>query len=599
VRAIANAKEASDLSMTATQKPADGVTWQEWGTAAFDRARTEGKPVLLSISAVWCHWCHVMDRTTYGNPAVAALINARYIPVRVDNDLRPDINDRYNQGGWPTTAFLTPDGFIIHGATYLPPEQMLALLPELSDYYATNRDAIHAKTAAAFAQEQEKRDGPGGTALPENAANVVLEQMERQYDSRYGGFGFGTKFPHPEALDLVIASFWQTRDPFWQEMATRTLDGMAERGMFDQIEGGFFRYSTDRAWHTPHFEKLSDVNAALICTYLHAAQVFGIPKYAAVAQRTLGYVMDTLVDPDGGIRGSQDADEEYCRRDAAGRATLTRPAVDSRIYTNGSARMASSLLLAHAALVDDPRREEYRAVALRTVNRLLAAAHDDGGMFHLLAPDGTRGEKGLLGDQLWMAQAALDAYAHTGDSAYRAQAQRIAAFMLRTLLAPTGFRDRPLDEGDIGLLTEPVYSLADNGGAADLFLRLAWLTGEETYQQIAARILAGFGETYAMQGVFAAAYALAWSRVHSEPRHVVIVGPCDDPNVAAIRAVACAFYHPWSLIEPLDPATDAERIAALGYPTEPPRAYPCIGNICQLPAADAASLAATLGRTEH
>jgi uncharacterized protein len=579
--------------------PTGGVAWQEWDRAAFDRARAEGKPILLSISAVWCHWCHVMERTTYGDPEVAALINARYIPIRVDTDLRPDINDRYNQGGWPTTAFLTPDGYIVHGMTYLPPEQMRALLPELSDYYAANRDAIHAKTAAAFAQEQEKRDGPGGATLPENATNVVLEQMERQYDSRYGGFGFGTKFPHAEALDLVIASFWQTRDPFWQEMATRTLDGMAERGMFDQVEGGFFRYSTDRAWQTPHFEKLSEVNAALIRTYLHAAMVFGIPKYAAVAQRTLGYVLDTLADPHGGIQGSQDADEEYSRRDATGRATLTRPAVDPRIYTNGSARMASSLLLAHVALADDPRREEYRAVALRTVDRLLAEAQDDdGGMFHLLAPDGTRGEKGLLADQLWMAQAALDAYAHTGNPDYRTQAQRIAAFMLRTLLAPTGFRDRPLHEHDFGLLTEPVYSLPDNGGAADLFLRLAWLTGEGTYQQIAGRILAGFSEAYATQGVFAAGYALAWARMHSEPRHVVIVGPRDDRNVVAMRAVACAAYHPWSLVEPLDPAADAERIAALGYPTEPPRAYPCIGNVCQLPVADAASLAAALRRSE-
>jgi uncharacterized protein YyaL (SSP411 family) len=256
-------------------------------------------------------------------------------------------------------------------------------------------------------------------------------------------------------------------------------------------------------------------------------------------------------------------------------------------------------LLAHIALVDDPRREEYRAVALRTVDRLLAEAQDeDGGMFHMLAPDGTRGEKGLLTDQIWMAQAALDAYAHTGDAAYREQARRIAAFMLRTLLAPTAFRDRPPGDDDLGLLTEPAYSLPDNGIAADLFLHLAWLTGEETYQQIAMRILAGFGEAYAAQGVFAAGYALAWTRAHSEPRRVVIVGPPDDPNGAAMRAIASAAYHPWSIVEPLDPARDAERIATLGYPAEPARAYPCIGNVCQLPVSDAPALAATLRRTE-
>jgi uncharacterized protein len=259
--------------------------------------------------------------------------------------------------------------------------------------------------------------------------------------------------------------------------------------------------------------------------------------------------------------------------------------------------MASALLLAHVALGDDPRREEYRAVALRTVDRLLAAAQDgDGGMFHMLAPDGMRGEKGLLTDQIWMAHAALDAYVHTGDTEYRAHARRIAAFMLRTLLAPTAFRDRTPGDANRGLLTEPAYSLPDNGIAADLFLRLAWLTGEETYQQIATRILAGFGEAYAAQGVFAAGYALAWTRAHSGPRRVVIVGPPDDPNVAAMRAVASAVYHPWSIVEPLDPARDAARIAALGYPSEPVRAYPCIGNVCQLPVSDAPALAATLGR---
>ena len=159
-----------------------------------------------------------------------------------------------------------------------------------------------------------------------------------------------------------------------------------------------------------------------------------------------------------------------------------------------------------------------------------------------------------------------------------------------------GFRDRPLDDAAPGLLAEPVYNLAENSVAAELFLRLLWLTGEETYKEIAGRILAGFGETYAAQGAFAAGYALAWVRGHTEPRHVVIVGPQDDATVAAMRDVACAFYHPWSIVEPLDPAHDAERIAALGYPTEPARAYPCIGRVCQLPVTDAPALAAALGR---
>jgi uncharacterized protein YyaL (SSP411 family) len=574
-----------------------GVEWQEWGEAAFACAQAEDKPILLSISAVWCHWCHVMDRTTYDDPEIAALINARCVPVRVDTDLRPDIHERYNQGGWPSTVFLTPDGLVLHGGTYLTPEQMRGMVGELADYYRANREEIGQKVAVALAQERKRREASARATVPDQAAFVVLEQMERQYDGRNGGFGFNTKFPHPEALDLLIASFSQTRDPFWQEMASRTLDGMAERGLYDRVEGGFFRYTADRAWQSPQFEKMSDTNAALIRTYLHAAMAFGAPKYGAVARDTLRYVLAALVDPAGGIHGSQAADEAYYRRDAAGRAAMAAPPVDPRIYTNWSARMASSLLLASVVLLDDPRRAEYRAAGLKTIDRLLDAAQDeDGGMFHLLAPDGTRGEKGLLADQAWMAHAALDAYAHTGDADYRAQARRIAAFMLRTLLAPTGFRDRPRDDAAAGLLAEPVYDLAENSVAADLFLRLLWLTGEETYKEIAGRIFAGFGEAYAAQGAFAAGYALAWVHGHSEPRHIVIVGPQDDEAVVAMRAVACASYHPWSIVEPLDPNRDAERIAALGYPTEPARAYPCIGRVCQLPVTDAPALAAALGR---
>ncbi len=568
------------------------VRWQEWGPEAFARAQAEGKPVLLSISAVWCHWCHVMDRTTYSDPAIAARINAAYIPVRVDTDLRPDINERYNQGGWPSTAFLTPEGYVIHGATFLPPEQMRAVVDELATYYDENRAEIGQKIAAALAEERQRRGGLGGTAVPEsNAADVTLDRMERQYDARHGGFGYGAKFPHPEAIDLLITRYWGSRDPFWQEMARRTLDGMAQRGLHDHVAGGFFRYSTDRAWQTPHYEKLAETNAALIRPYLHAAQAFAVPEYAATARATIHYLLTTLLDPQGGFRGSQDADETYYRQDAAGRAAIAPPPVDPRIYTASNAQAASALLLAATLFTDDPQRDEYRTTALATLDRLLADAQDaDGGLFHVLAPDGVRAEKGLLADQVATARAALDAYAHTGDGDYREAARRIAAWMLRHLLAETGFRDRPEEPDAVGLLANPVYNLAENGLAADLFLRLGWLTGEEAYQAIALRLLAGFGQAYEPQGVFAATYALSWEKAHSAPRHIVIVGPPDDPDAAAMRAVACAAYHPWSLVEPLDPARDAARIATLGFPADTVRAYPCTGNVCRAPADDAAAL---------
>ncbi len=370
------------------------------------------------------------------------------------------------------------------------------------------------KVAAALAQERERREGSAIKTVPEQAAFVVLEQMERQYDGRNGGFGFSTKFPHPEALDLLIASFSQTRDPFWQEMASRTLDGMAERGMYDRVAGGFFRYSTDRAWQTPHFEKMSDANAALIRTYLHAAMVFGVPKYGGVAQRCAPLCARHARGPGGRHpgqpgrgRGVLPARRRRARR--AGRARRGPAHLHELVGPHGllpAARQRRARRRPAAGRIPRRRTEDDRPPPRGGAGRRTA------GMFHLLAPDGTRGEKGLLADQAWMAQAALDAYAHTGDAEYREQARRIAAFMLRTLLAPTGFRDRPLDDAAPGLLAEPVYNLAENGVAAELFLRLLWLTGEETYKEIAGRILAGFGETYAAQGAFAAGYALAWVR---------------------------------------------------------------------------------------
>ena len=178
------------------------IRWQEWGPQAFEEARRQDKPILLSLSAVWCHWCHVMDETTYSDEAVIQYINDRFVPVRVDNDQRPDINLRYNMGGWPTTAFLTPDGEILTGATYLPPERMRELLPQLAAYYQGNRAQIQERIQEIV---QQRRAGAGiqPGALDERIFDEVLRAVSDAYDPVYGGFDDAPKFPHSDAIDLL------------------------------------------------------------------------------------------------------------------------------------------------------------------------------------------------------------------------------------------------------------------------------------------------------------------------------------------------------------------------------------------------------------
>ena len=239
------------------------IHWREWTDEAFQRARAEGQPVLLSLSAVWCHWCHVMDETSYSDPRIIELINREFVPIRVDNDKRPDVNLRYNQGGWPTTAILSPDGELLAGATYVPPEQMLGWLLHLSDYYRKNRDDI-AGMVAQLAEERPHANGleAGAGPLEMGIVEGVLGSIRQAYDPEFGGLGRQPKFPHTEAWLLVAERFAQDHDPELGQMLTTTLDQMAQGGMYDHVEAGFFRYATTRDWSVPHARRCWKITLA-------------------------------------------------------------------------------------------------------------------------------------------------------------------------------------------------------------------------------------------------------------------------------------------------------------------------------------------------
>ncbi len=314
------------------------VGWMEWGEAAFDRAAKEDKPILLDIGAVWCHWCHVMDRESYEDPATAQIINEHFIAVKVDRDERPDVDTRYQsaisaisgQGGWPLTAFLTPDGKPYFGGTYFPPEDrhgrpsFQRVLLTMAEAFASRRAEVDESAASVMNAIEHNESFSGratnpGPELVEKMAEAVLKNA----DLRHGGFGGQPKFPHSSALDLLIdvasrggsarvklnGQGAMTVAAAARETVLQTLDKMAKGGIYDHLAGGFHRYSVDEHWVVPHFEKMSYDNSELLKNYVHAYQAFGEPEFAQVARDIMRWMDEWLSDRElGGFYASQDAD---------------------------------------------------------------------------------------------------------------------------------------------------------------------------------------------------------------------------------------------------------------------------------------------------
>jgi uncharacterized protein len=313
---------ASPYLRSAAHQPVD---WHEWGEEAFARARAENKPILLDIGAVWCHWCHVIDRESYENPEIAAMINKLYVPVKVDRDERPDVDSRYQsaisaisgQGGWPLTAFLTPEGKPFFGGTYFPPEDAMGrpgfkrILGSIAEAFKTRRSEVDTSATAleeAVAKSEVFRAARGD--FDAGIVDAVLESTLHLFDDVHGGFGQLPKFPHASAVDLLLERYQSTHDAHLLLVADRTLEGMALGGVYDQIGGGFHRYSVDERWCVPHFEKMTYDNSELLKNFLHGYQVTHKPLFRETAEGIISWVNEVLSDQSkGGFYGSQDADQ--------------------------------------------------------------------------------------------------------------------------------------------------------------------------------------------------------------------------------------------------------------------------------------------------
>ncbi len=299
------------------------IAWYPWGPEPFELARRTGRPVLLDIGASWCHWCHVMDEGTYSDPEVARLLREQFVTVKVDRDEHPEVDRRYQrqvgaltgEGGWPLTAFLTPDGATFLGGTYFPPTDghgrpgFRRVLKEVARLWKEEPGQIENNAGAV--REAIERMRAVRAAHPESFDRFIAEvrsDILASYDPGNGGFGTSPKFPHPTAISFLFWDAFASASPASAERARETLLRMADGGLYDQVGGGFHRYSVDEGWHIPHFEKMGVDNAALLSVYAEGLQRFGDARLEEVLRGTLGWVRHVLMDPSGGWGASQDAD---------------------------------------------------------------------------------------------------------------------------------------------------------------------------------------------------------------------------------------------------------------------------------------------------
>jgi hypothetical protein len=491
------------------------VAWREFGDDAFAEAGRTGKPLLLALSAPWCDWCRRMDEEAYADPRLAGHLDDGFVPVRVDADRHPRVRERYNAGGFPSTVFLTPDGRVLSGATYLDPGGLRQVLDSV-------RETWDAEGEAAGRVPRALRDAaPPAGEVTDAIERALAGQLEEQYDPEHGGWGTDAKFPLPRTVEFALK-----RD---RSRALGALDAL-DRHLQDGVDGGFFRHAGARDWSDVRREKLLDVNAGLLRAHAHAYLVSGEETYRETAERTADYLIGTLWTGDG-FGGSQ-RPGEYYERPPDERRAADAPAVDDTVFADRNAIAAEALLWLHA-YTDDDRAREYAEGALDALDRLVASDATDRGIaaHHADAP---AYERGVLADQAAVVRA-YAAAAQVLDPVYARRARTVADATLDRLTTDSGaLADGPATGP--GLLDRPLYPLDDNAALADALVDLSYLTGEAGYREAAREAVGAFAGATDRMGVQVAAYGTAAARLVRPPLRVAVADhPGSDLHRAALR----------------------------------------------------------------
>jgi uncharacterized protein YyaL (SSP411 family) len=658
------ANEASPYLLQHAENPVD---WYPWGDEALQKARAEDKPIFLSIGYSACHWCHVMAHESFEDEQTAAILNGHFVNIKVDREERPDLDQIYmsavqamtGRGGWPMSVFLTPDTHPFFGGTYFPPTPRYGMpsfkevLLALADAWKNRRQEIEegGKSVVALVRQQSMHEAEDGTAhLPETLPSA-FQNIRQGFDPVHGGWGNAPKFPQPMTLEFLLRYHVGTGDPDALRMVTKTLEAMARGGIYDQLGGGFHRYSVDDHWLVPHFEKMLYDNALLARVYLHTWQVTGNSFYRTITEGILDYVVREMTDPAGGFYSTQDADSEGEEgrffiwtpdeiravlddqasrflaaygvseggnfegrnilalegdpeeRDALvdarrqlfeARQGRVRPGRDEKVLTSWNGLMLAAFAEAARAL----RRDDYRRVAEGNADFMLRELRaDDGRLLHTWK-GGVAKINAYLEDYTHLIEGLLELYQSTFDPRWYLTAHELAETIIEHFSAPVGFFDT--SDGHETLIVRP-RELQDNAVpcgnamAACVLSRLAGLAVEPRYAELVQAMLGQMQPLMAQYPLGFAQWLIALDYLLSHPREIAIVG---DPEADDTRRLldVCSGYSPHQIVAMGSP--DAEESVPLlqnrGQVEGHAAAYVCVDYVCSLPVTDPGALQALI-----
>jgi uncharacterized protein YyaL (SSP411 family) len=486
------------------------VEWREWGTEPFEIAERASKPVLLSLVTPWSAECREMDTTTYAEPRIAANVNDGFVPVRVDADRNPQVRERYNMGGFPSTVFLTPDGEVLTGATFLGVDGFRGILDSVRRTWDSKG------TEAGSVPRALGDDAPPAGTVDARIEEHMVEQLLGTFDDEFGGWGSDVKFPLPRTVEFALV-----RAP---EQATRTLEAI-QTHLLDTYDGGFYRYARNRNWRDVRREKLTDENAALVRAFAHGYRYTGDDSYREAAERGVECLTTTLWTGDA-VAGSQGGDEAYFTLEPTDREDAEPPSVDETVFADKNG-LAIDALLRVVAYTDDDSARGYARQAREFVCDHLV---DDGAVTHYQTDD-EAAPRGLLLDQARVLTGLTTSWAVLGEPG---PVEAIADWTIENRQDESGvFADGPM--ADVGLLSETLHPLDTTVECADALLDLAMLTGEDRYERAARRAVEAFAGASERMGVEVAGYAGVAARLQDPRRIEVATPPGSDLHRAALR----------------------------------------------------------------
>jgi len=614
------------------------VDWYPWGDEAFERARCEDRPILLSVGYSSCHWCHVMAHESFDSPATAALMNEHFVNVKVDREERPDVDALYMEatqsltggGGWPMTVFLTPDGRPFYAGTYFPPEprhgmpSFPQLLVAVHEAWERQRDDI-ARQASRIAESlgHSARLRPSTDPLTSGILTDAERGAARSFERAFGGFGRAPKFPPASLLEFLLRR--ESEDA--RLMVEHTLDGMAAGGMWDAIGGGFHRYSVDDRWLVPHFEKMLYDNALLAATYLHAHAATGHERYRRIVELTLDYLLREMRVAGGGLASAQDADTEGVEgltftwtpeeADAVGLShdllfdfehgrCIVRGELDEGTRLRALAVrerrpqpfrddkvLASWNGLALAALAEAGRRlarPDYVEAAVEVAAFLLGPLSAEDGRLWRSRRDGRVSGSGFLDDYANVAHGLIELHVATGDLRWLHEARRLATLAVELFADPErgGFYLSPAGGEQLVARTKDIDDTpvpSGNAMLAHALLRLSRIWADDEMERAAVGVLRLVAPTLA-RAPTAFGWTLCALDLHlSQPREIAIVGPLASPVAqAALRP-----FDPRAVVA-IGPGEGVPLLEGKGLVDGEPAVYVCERFVCRAPITDPAAL---------